>query len=133
MPRYVIDDDTIREIARLFHSGLGAKRISEQVAIPYATIEKIVAGKTQSAKRVLGGSLTNGKRRTSKQLAGAPFSSKGKKKRNVARTQRNETVIVPIQKAKPKSKPKRYTIFVWAAEWVHQDKKRRGELMGVEQ
>ena len=64
-----IDDATIASIGELFRRGLGSRLIADELDMKEGTVEKIVAGKTKNARRVLGGSLTNSKKRPAKMLA----------------------------------------------------------------
>ena len=68
-PRYLVDDATIRRIGKLFREGYGSRLIGDMLDMNEYTVERIVAGKTQAAVRVLGGSLTGGKKRPAKLLA----------------------------------------------------------------
>ena len=55
-------DEEIREIARMYHSGLGEIRVARELDIPFSTVRAILRGETKAARRVLGGRLINGRR-----------------------------------------------------------------------
>ena len=56
-------DEEIREIARLYHAGLGEIRIARELNIPFSTVRTILRGETKAARRVLGGRLLQGRRK----------------------------------------------------------------------
>ena len=102
-----IDDATILRIGDLYRSGKGARLIAEEMSLAEGTIEKIVAGKTKNARRVLGGSLTGGRKRPATQLVRAWTVPK----------RRGRPITSCNRKIEHMPRERRSTIFTWAREW----------------
>lgn len=57
------DDETILEIGRLWNEGYGEIRIARMVKVPLPTVRNILRGQTAKSRELLGGRLSQGRRK----------------------------------------------------------------------